>query len=176
MTCNRNFRQIVSKTTIAGFCCFCSVICFCQVATPVGSTSKLPPAIFIDGQRVNYPITYLDPNNWASLQVVKGEDSVNKTSGVIYLMTKSHLLPLTLADISRAQPGLNTKNIVYIIDDEMIKDTMNVRIDSSVILRVQAVNSADNPYLIKGSDSFGVLLISTKIKFKEPEKDQIRLQ
>jgi hypothetical protein len=142
----------------------------------VRSKSTFPPAIYIDAQRADFPITYLDPENVESVWVVKGEDSINKKSGIIYITTKNHLPPLTLADISRGQPGLKEKNVLYIIDDKMITDTINVRIDSSIIVRIEAVHSADIPYLVKGGEPFGVLLISTKINFKKPEKDQIRLQ
>ena len=108
--------------------------------------------------------------------MVKGEDSINKTNGIIYLTTKSHQPPLSLADISRGQPRLKEKKMLYVIDDKVMTDTMNVRIDSSIILRVEAVRSEDIPYLAKWGESFGVLLISTKINFKKPENGQIRLQ
>lgn len=179
MTTNTCFRQIISQAIIAGCFCLYSIGAACQEATANSAKAKFPPAVFINSQRVNYAITYLDPNNLENIEVVSGIDSVNKTSGSIYLTTKSpYQPPLTLADISRGQAGFNAnnKNIVYIIDDKVIADPLMVRMDSSIILRIQAVNSTDISYLAKSGDPFGILVISTKLKFKEPQKGQIRLQ
>jgi hypothetical protein len=173
----RNFKLSFLKTTITGALLLYGLGSWCQSVEASFSKSKLPPVIFINTQQINYAITYLDVNNVASISIVK--DTLNKTGGFIYITMKNpSRLPLTLFDITRAQGATGAKKILYIIDDKVILDTSNIRIDSSIIVDVQNVNSSDISYLGTSTDAFDILLISTIYKFNQPKKGekQIRLQ
>jgi hypothetical protein len=174
---NKHFSQIIRATFLAfSFCIYCTGS-YSQVTAALNTKSGYPAVIFVDNRRANFPMAYLDPNNIASMQIIKGADSINKTGGSVYITTKSGYLPaLTLADILRGQPEFNAKNILYIMDGNLISDTTNLRIDPFTLVKVQTVNSADASYLAQKGEPLVVVMISTTTKYKQAGKDQILLQ
>ena len=114
--------------------------------------------VYIDSQKVDFPITYLDPNN-----IKDASYSGNK----VYLTwITPHPVFLTLGDISSKRTRYPRSTILYIIDDSLIKDTANVRIDPSYILRVKYDSTADKKYLSPDYRQMGILLIETKKRLR----------
>jgi hypothetical protein len=117
-------------------------------------TAADPMIVYIDSQKVDFPITYLDPNN-----VKDAHYSGNK----VYLTWKTpHPVFLTLKDIASRQTGYTRSDILYIIDDSVMRDTTNVRIDPSHILRVRYDSTTDKKYLSPNYRQMGIILIETK--------------
>jgi hypothetical protein len=127
--------------------------------------SKYPAAIFIDSQRVDYKIDYLDPQNISDIGVYNGLDSPGHRNGSIYITRKNpHPLLLSLDDIARNQHISPGNRILYIINDSLITDTSRIRIESSIILRIQPASLKDVTYLKDFDPRVALLFIETSSK------------
>jgi hypothetical protein len=138
--------------------------------------SKYPPAIFIDSQRVDYKIDYLDPQNIRDIKVYNGLDSLRHTNGSIYITRKNpHPRLLSLDDIARTQPISSGDRILYIIDDSLITDTSRIRIESSIVLRIHPASLKDVTYLKDFDAKVALLFIETSSKKRNKPGEKVLL-
>ena len=119
--------------------------------TPVDSMT-----FYIDSQKVDLKLFFFDVDNIKNISLL---------SNKMYITWKTpHPVFLTLKDIASRQTGHTRSNILYIIDDSVIKDTTNIRIDPSYILRVKYDCTTDKNYLSQDYRQMGIILIETKRK------------
>ena len=127
-----------------------------QSASRPKKTAADSMTYYIDSQKVDFQMIYLDGDNIKDISLL---------SNRMYITWKTpHPVFLTLKDIASRQTGYTGSNILYIIDDSVIKDTTNVRIDPSYILRVKYDSTSDKKYLSPDYRQMGILLIETKRK------------
>ncbi len=123
--------------------------------------NKNSPAFFIDNILFKrMPI--LDANKIDSINIIK--DSPN---GTIYIKTKKpkENFFITLTQIAKNK-GLPKKAFVFMVNGEFLKDTCDVKIDSSYILRTVLIRSTDFKYL-NHKNSFTIINIITGNKENE---------
>jgi len=137
--------------------------------TPPVQPAPLPPAYYVDSQRVtDFSKVYLDIQNIANISVVNGLDSATMTNGKIYITLKMPFITfLRLSDLNRSQQGLKKKKVLYIIDNKVITDTTGIRIDPSNIVKTQIISADSILYASLGGKNVKILMIETK--FKRPQ-------
>ncbi len=144
---------------------------------PPSLTKQLPPDFFIDSVKIDFPLDWINPQHIASVYVQK--EAKGHPNGAIYLEWKTpHPGFCSLGDISAAQPGLTKAPILYIIDDSLIRDTANVRIEAANIFQVHTVSSAQIGYFPAGARPVSLVLVETFASFhkQEPQPGTIHLR
>ena len=120
--------------------------------------NKNSPTYFIDNIRFK-GLPIFDGNQIDSIKVTK-----DNSNGKIYIKTKNpkgfHFI--TLTPIAKNK-GLPEKSILYMLDGKFLKDTTEVSIDSSYILRSVLIPSSDFKYL-DNKVSFTIINIMTRNK------------
>jgi hypothetical protein len=136
---------------------------------PVTSTNK-PPAFYLDSVKVNSNYLFIDPGNIESVDVVKGYDTSADTYGKVFIKMKNKNLLASLKQITDVQASKNRESqVLYIVDNKIITDTVNVRFDTSYIKSVHFTSAASIQYL-KGSPQITICTIETKAAPKTPQK------
>ena len=141
--------------------------------------AQIFPTFYLDSQSVNFTNIYLNPDNIQRVTVWKAPLGDPLTSGKVYLTLKQPFTSfLTLSAITSKQTLLPTKNIVYVIDDKLIKDTSGIRIDPSLVLSVDTYNMSDVHYIGDAGTKMGMIIIRTNNKqpHGEQDKNSIRLR
>ena len=134
-----------------------------QQANVQNKPAPLPPAWYVDLQRVNFQNIYMDVNNISNIDVQKGICPDKGTNGCIFVTLKVPLTSfLTLEAISRQQADLKNRKVLYMIDDNVVMDTSGVRIEPSYIAGVRTVNVASIPYAGGSGENLAILIIKTK--------------
>ena len=127
-----------------------------QPASRPQKTAADSMTFYIDSQKVDLKLFFFDVDNIKDISLL---------SNKMYITWKTpHPVFLTLKDIASRQTGYTRSNILYIIDDSVINDTTNIRIDPSYILRVKYDSTADKNYLSPSYRQMGLILIETKRK------------
>jgi hypothetical protein len=164
----KNILLIVSLIT--------SFICKGQVrAFP--DTSKIqiaknlwakPGAYYVDLAEVDIKKVYLDPENIEDIQVIKGEDAkfYSGDKGVTVLTRKTKTKLLTLGDIATQVSNDSLKSFKFIIDDMLIGDTTNVRLESTVIQNIEILRNTTNK-VDHGFSRSVYILLTTTLKRKD---------
>jgi hypothetical protein len=144
--------KIILLGCLLGLCGFTN-------AQLVSRPQKMPAdsmTFYIDSQKVDLKLFFFDGDNIKDISLL---------SNRMYITWKTpHPVFLTLKDIASRQTGSTRSNILYIIDDSVIKDTTNIRIDPSYILRVKYDSTTDKNYLSPSYRQMGLILIETKRK------------
>jgi hypothetical protein len=144
-----------------------------QTQAQTSTTTFPPPDYYIDSVKIGFPLTWMNPQNIAAISVSQGNET--HPNGSIYLTWKTpHPVFFSLADVSDADPTLKGKPIFYIIDDSLISDTTNVRIEAANIFQVHRLDSPHVRYLPKDTGPLTLVLIETFASFhkQEPPKGQ----
>jgi hypothetical protein len=162
-------------------CCGCASALHAQTILPAEHLpptlpKQLPPDWFIDSVKIDFSL------NWANIQHIERIDVEKEIkghpNGVIYLKWKTpHPEFRSLGDISATQP-LTKAPVVYIIDDSLIRDTANVRIEAANIFQVHMVSSAQIGYFPAGARPVSIVLVETFASFnkKVPEPGTINIR
>jgi hypothetical protein len=143
---------------------------------PPTVTKQNPPDWFIDSVKIDFSLDWINPQHIASIYVQK--EIKGHPNGVIYLEWKTpHPEFRSLGDISATQP-LTKALILYIIDDSLIRDTANVRIEAANIFQVHTVSSAQIGYFPAGARPVSIVLVETFASFhkQEPQPGTIHLR
>jgi hypothetical protein len=135
-----------------------------------------PPApdYYIDSVKINFPLFWCNPQNIADINIPKKDEA--HPNGAVYMTWKTpHPTFLSLGSISAKQTGLTGAPVAFVIDDSLINDTANVRIEAADIFRVHTINSAQISYWPKDTGPVTILLVETFTSFnkKEPPQGQI---
>jgi hypothetical protein len=139
-------------------------------AQPAQRSSGDPVVYYIDSQRVNSHLFYIDPASISNINLANGFDKNGHKEGRMYITLKTPRPKfLTLKDISDKQAGNDLADILYIIDDSVIQDTTGVRIDPSYILHIKFDSTADKKYLSSHSRQMQIVLIGTKAQLNKPD-------
>ena len=134
--------------------------------------AQIPPTFYIDSQYVNSTNIYVNPDNRQNITVQKAPVGDLTISGRIYITLKQPFTSfLTLSTITSRQTLLPTRNIVYIIDDKLIKDTSGIRIDPSLVLDINSYDMSDMHYIGSSGTKMGMIIIRTKNK-KQAEEEK----
>jgi hypothetical protein len=143
-------------------------------STPAVNKNSLP-AYFIDSVRFKERPVF-DPNNIDNIFISKEYDKVSGVHGKIYIKTKSpkNLHFITLKQVGKNN-GIRSKSLVFMIDNEFIKDENSVIIDSSYVLKCVAVKSTDFNSL-KNEATFTILKIVTRSKENLDKENTIHLR
>jgi hypothetical protein len=143
---------------------------------PLTLTKQQPPDWYIDSVKIDFSLTWLNPMHIESINVEK--QTKGHPNGAVYLQWKTpHPAFRSLWDISATQP-LTKGPILYIIDDSLIRDTANVRIEAANIFQVHTVSSAQIGYFPAGARPVSIVLVETFASFnkKVPEPGTINIR
>jgi hypothetical protein len=145
---------------------------------PAAHPAPLPPAYYIDSQRVtDLNKVYVDVQDIANISVVNGADPATMTNGKVYITLKTPFNSfLRLSDINRSQQRLKKKKVLYIIDNKVITDTTGIRIDPSYIVRTQTIRADSILYANMGGKNMKILMIETKCKRPDLKPGTIMLR
>lgn len=121
------------------------------------------PAYILDGVRFK-TIPIFDTNQIDSIHVSKDYDEVVKYNGRVEIKTKNPKAFnfITLGQVAKLR-DISLKSLVFMLDGRFLKDTSEVRIDSSFVLKCILTKSSDFKYLKKAA-SFTIINVLTKNK------------
>jgi hypothetical protein len=124
------------------------------------------PDYYIDSQKVNFPLTWIDPQNIAHINIPP-KDSAHP-NGAVYLTWKTPRPAfLNLREISDKESELAGNNVIYIIDDSLIRDTSLVRIEAANVFRIHSLASSQTSYVPHNAGPVSVVLVETKASFQK---------
>lgn len=135
-------------------------------STGEGRAQPPEPDYYIDSQKVNFPLTWIDPQNIANINIPPKDNA--HPNGAVYMTWKTPgPVFLNLREISDKEPGLVGNHIIYIIDDSLIRDTSFVRIEAANVFRVHSIASSQTSYLPQNVGPVNVVLVQTKASFQK---------
>ena len=159
------------------FCKTC--FAFCQETKKTNAHSHELPAYFLDSIRIHPNQFHFDPNKIASMWVGKGKDTINHTSGEIYITSKKSLDVnfWGLKKIEEKYTNTTSKRTLFMIENEFLKDDINTyRIDSSYIFKVTMLKSSEIDYLKKVKPVFFIISIKLRTKYNLDEANKIHIR
>lgn len=128
------------------------------------------PVFFLDSTRIDMERVFLNPNSINSLDVVK--DDPNIPEGAVYITLRAGMKLLTLEQVLQEHAVAGTdKQLLYMVNDRVIRDKTGILIDGSYITNVEVVNLSDVYYL---KDIPGISLV--KITTGAARKDNIMIR
>jgi hypothetical protein len=135
------------------------------------------PAYFLDSKRLpGLPI--MGPDKIENIYISNKVDSIPNTSGAMFIITKnpSENKFLTAHDIARNN-SINPKgHVIYMVDNEFIKDISTFVIDSSYILKTIVTKGAEFENLKKRLPDLTILHILTRTKENIDKVNTIRIR
>jgi hypothetical protein len=146
---------------------------FSQAISPL---TKEEPQYYIDSIRVQR-LEIFDPNKIESINVVKNKDSAAPNGKVYINIKKTETLNLlTIGDIISMNHIPSGSTSLFLLDNEIIKDTTNFRIDSYYILKVETVKSTELKYLRGNISNFEILKIITATQSNIEKENSMRIR
>ena len=144
------------KKSLFVFFIFMNFNCFSQSRLYVGNSE---PDYYIDSVRVQ-ALGVFDPNKIESINVVKDSTA---PSGKIYIKIKKNTTVhfLTAKDIVVMNNIIPGSISIFLLDNEIVKDTSNFSIDSSYILKVEIVKASEIKYLPENISNLSIVKIIT---------------
>lgn len=134
------------------------------------------PVYFLDSVRVT-TLGIFDPNKIDNINVVREKDPT-APNGKIFITSKNpeSFNFLSAHDIAKAN-NIPAKTIsIFMLDNEVIKDTATFKIDSSYILRVDIIKASEIKYLPHNIPSLVILKIITATKDNIDKQNTIRIR
>ncbi len=146
---------------------------FSQTISPL---TREEPQYYIDSVRVQR-LEIFDPNKIESINVVKKKDS-NAPYGKVYIQIKKTetLNLLTIGEIAGMNNISSGSTSLFMLDNEIIKDTANFRIDSYYILKIETVKASEIKYIRGNISNFEVLKIITATKENIEKENSVRVR
>src|SRR5665213_738399 len=141
--------------------------------------AEWPPLFYLDSVNVEMSKLLFDANKLSAIKVTNNYyDSSMQIHGKVYMTSKDPKSYnfLTISQILRSyKKGIQTPTI-FMLDNEILKDTSNFKIDSSYIVKVLLVQNAGIKYPKSTMGDSTILKIITRTN-KYPEKQkQIRIR
>jgi hypothetical protein len=155
---------------------FFSTNVYSQTKTPKNvPNSYIAPVFFLDSVRVNGLGTF-DNNKIEDINVVSGDSAF--PSGRIYIKSKNpgDFNFLSAKDILKAYKISQKTSAIFMLDNEIIKDTTTFKIDSSFILNVEIINASEIEYLPNNISSLAILKVFTATKENIDKQKIIRIR
>ncbi len=152
------------KKPIYLLCCLIIVFKISAKAQSINKEDSVQlPAYFLDGIRFR-TMPVFDINKIDSIHISKDYDEVAKYNGKVEMKSKrpKAFNFITLGQLAKFK-GISLKSLVFMLDGKFLKDTSEVRIDSSYIFRCILTKSSDFKYL-KNTTSFEIINVLTKNK------------
>lgn len=144
-----------------------------QTDPTISPLTKQEPQYYIDSIRVQR-LEIFDPEKIESINVVKNKDSAAPNGKVYIKIKKTETLNLlSVGDISRINHIPSGSTALFMLDNEIIKDTTNFRIDSYYILKVETVKASEIRYLPGNISNFEILKIITATKSNIERENRI---
>ena len=106
----------------------------------------IPGKTYVDSIEIDISKTYLDPDNIKEIKTYKGQDATifSEAGGAILITRKKKLPFISLFDIGSQkakEDSLLPK--IFIIDKKLITDTLNVRLETSVIKSIEILKDSN---------------------------------
>ncbi len=151
---------------IANFICFQSFSQINKINTL--DSSSWPPKLFINSVLTS-TIKYINVSNVQSTEIARGEKSFvdykNHTSGAIYIKLKNPDGVVSLQDLISQKNLKKSDQFIFVINDDVLLDTVNVRIDKDAITEINVISSSDINYLKHHTSS---VVFNIKLLWKTP--------
>jgi hypothetical protein len=132
------------------------------------------PAYFLDSIQVNGLGTF-DNSKIEDIKVLAGDSAF--PNGRIYMTSKksSNFNFLSAQDILTAYKIPAGTTTIFMLDNEIIKDISNFRIDSSYILNVEVTKASEIEYLPNSISSLEILKVFTASKENNDKLKIVRI-
>jgi hypothetical protein len=152
-----------------------SLIGHAQQNTKPSAITAMQPLVYLDSVPVNILHLYFDLNKLANLTVDEYHDSTLHINGKVFMTSKDPkgYQFLTMADLMNAYKKDAQAPTLFMVDNELLTDTSQVRIDSSYILHVKLTQSSEIAYLKNILPNLTIFKITT---LKNAEKDKIMIR
>ena len=133
------------------------------------------PIIFVDGKQFNFPIELIDPNQIASVSVLKGKAAIEKfnaPNGAILVTTKKGAEAVKLngtyfkiRENGASEVFSGDKKPLIIIDGKVSNREVLTKLNTKDIEKIDVIKGEKSEKIYKTKN--GVILITTKKKKKE---------
>ena len=156
-----------------------AALLFCTTVNSQVISNKIKtPVYFLDSVKVDYAKLYLNPLNIKAINVVKN-DSIRNPGGAVFIsiVRGTSLVSLSkLVAMSSAKSAPYTYNggHVYLIDGKVVSDTLDVRVDTSIIKSVQYSALRGIKYLKEPAPDIQLVMIETGGRSKNQGNIRIR--
>ena len=132
------------------------------------------PVYFLDSVQIATIATF-DPNKIESIDVVRDKDPA-APNGKIFIKSKNprNFKFLSAQDIAKANNIPSETISIFMLDNEIIRDTGAFRIDSSYILKVEIIKGSEIVYLPQNGPSLAILNILTATEGNSDKQNIIR--
>ncbi|WP_304067858.1 hypothetical protein [Pedobacter glucosidilyticus] len=99
-----------------------------------------PDKIYVDSVETILSKTYLDLNNIEEVRMfIENRESLHNPRGVTLITRKKKIAFVSLADLYSKLNGNDTVPVKFMVDEEPLKDTSDVRFEPSVIEKINMV-------------------------------------
>ena len=129
-----------------------------------------PEKCYLDSIEIQFDKTYIDTNNIKDIQVFKDRTQLlHGARGAILITRKNKIDFISLADIYKKFSRVDTNKISFIIDENLISDTSNVRFEPSVIIKIDKLKNKSTKKTDHGFIKQTSIIITTQYKkFRRP--------
>lgn len=142
------------------------VIFFISIAvTQTQSQAKQEEVAYLDSVKIDLYSTFIHPANIVDIQI----DSKNRA---LYIYSTKSINFLTLDSIGAKYVGIEenqSANIVYIVDDKLIKDKSKIKIDSTLFLIVKTYKLDDVTGISKSVKKLTIVDITLSAEKSQPK-------
>lgn len=141
--------------------------------------SEWPPLFYLDSVNVEMSKLLFDANKLSAIKVTNNYyDSSMQIHGKVFMTSKDpkNYNFLTISQILRPFKKEIQTPTIFMLDNEILKDTSNFKIDSSYILKVLLLQNAENKYSENTMRDSAILKIITRTKKNPGKHKQIRIR
>jgi len=165
------------KTLIILFWLSVSLVTYGQQKTK--PAAEWQPIYFLDSTIVELSQLHFDPDKLAEIKVDGNYyDSAKQIHGKVFITSKqpNSYNFLTIHDIAKTYYNGNYSPIIFILDNDLLKDTLNFKIDSSYVLKIELIKATEIDYLKNTFPNLIILKIVTRTKENIDKQNQIRIR
>ena len=137
------------------------------------------PVCYLDSVEIDLSQTHFDPSKIASMNVLNSYiDSAKQIHGKILITSKDpgNYNFLTIHDIAKAYRQDTIAPVLFMLDNNFLKDISKVKIDSSYILSVECLHGDEFEYLKSTLTNLTILKIMTRRKFNLDKQKEIMIR
>ena len=130
------------------------------------SKKDWPLAVYVNSSLIFQTLPCMDPNDVATIKIIKGKDSINKTSGTVSIeLKKKGIHFIAINELTqKCIPGYDaTKQpVAYVIDDKFINDASDIAFETSYIRNIEVLDYSKDTHHIGPISNLVVIKIYTK--------------
>jgi hypothetical protein len=136
---------------------------------------EIPEALMIDSTIVDpHYMNWFAPNHVGAVDMMKSPKGVlnltlkNEYRGDLQKILESKLLSITDIKNIYLDKANKNKQVIYLLNDDMLTDTANIKIPEICLLHVSIAKASETPYFKTAMPNILIMMISTKYASSKP--------